>query len=227
MKKAISVLAVFMLVVMMGLTVAPTAKAALGDTLLKVGSYGPDVSDLQTKLNYVGYPVGKVDGIFGNLTRHGVVSFQAANNLAVDGIVGPLTANALNNAYAAKQRQDKVNAILATAKQYVGVRYQWGGSTPQTGFDCSGFTSYVFAQNHITLPRISRDQYTVGSPVAWTNLQPADLVFFSLAKNGIVDHVGIYLGNGQFINASSSKGVTIYSMGSFWQSVFIGGRRVL
>ncbi len=226
MKKAFSVLAVLMLAVMMGLAVAPAAKAALGDTLLKVGSYGPDVSALQAKLNYLGYPVGKADGIFGNLTRHGVVSFQAANNLAADGIVGPLTANALNKAYAAQQRQDKVNAILATAKQYIGVRYQWGGSTPQTGFDCSGFTSYVFARNGITLPRMSRDQYTVGSPVSFSNLQPGDLVFFSFAKNGVVDHDGIYLGNGQFINASSSKGVTIYTMGPYWQSIFMGGRRV-
>jgi len=102
----------------------------------------------------------------------------------------------------------------------------YGGTTP-SGFDCSGFVQYVFAKNGISLPRVSRDQYQVGTSVSFSNLQAGDLVFFSLAKNGIVDHMGISVGNGQFINASSSKGVTIYTFGSYWQSAFVGAKRVL
>jgi len=207
-------------------SIVPAAQAAMGSTLLKVGSTGADVVELQTKLNYLGFNVGNADGIFGTRTKQGVVAFQSSVGLSADGLVGPLTASALNSAYAAKVRADKVNNILATANQYLGVRYQWGGSAPATGFDCSGFTSYVFAQNGITLPRISRDQYTVGTSVSFSDLQPGDLVFFSFANNGVVDHVGIYMGNNQFINASSSKGVTVYSMGPYWQSIFMGGKRV-
>lgn len=120
----------------------------------------------------------------------------------------------------------KASAIIATAKQYIGVNYVFGGTTP-SGFDCSGFSQYVFAKNGINLPRVARDQYRVGSSVPFSNLRAGDLVFFSLGKNGNVDHMGIYVGNGQFINASSSKGVTIYSLGSYWQSAYVGAKRVL
>lgn len=212
---------------LMLLSFVPSAQAAMGDTLLRVGSRNADVVELQTKLNELGFNVGKVDGIFGPLTQQEVKAFQTAQGLTTDGIVGPITAKALNTIYAEAQRQKKVQAILTTAKQYIGVKYQWGGTSPDTGFDCSGYVSYVFAQNGITLPRISRDQYTVGAPVAFENLQPGDLVFFSFAGNGVVDHDGIYLGDGQFINASSSKGVTIYVIGPYWKSHFVGARRVL
>ena len=120
----------------------------------------------------------------------------------------------------------KASTVIATAKQYIGVNYVYGGTTP-SGFDCSGFVQYVFAKQEVSLPRVSRDQYKLGTSVSYSNLKAGDLVFFSLAKNGIVDHVGIYVGNGQFINASSSKGVTIYTLGSYWQSAFLGARRVL
>ncbi len=125
----------------------------------------------------------------------------------------------------ATSRQAKANAIISTAKQYIGVKYLWGGTTP-AGFDCSGYTRYVFAQHGIDLPRISRDQYNVGTPVAFDNLQSGDLVFFSLDNDGVIDHEGIYIGNGQFINSSSSKGVTIYTLGDYWKSRYIGAKRV-
>ncbi|AFQ43495.1 C40 family peptidase [Desulfosporosinus meridiei] len=120
----------------------------------------------------------------------------------------------------------KASAIISTGKQYLGVKYVYGGTTP-AGFDCSGFVQYVFAKHGITLPRVSRDQYKIGTSVSYSNLQPGDLVFFSLAKNGVVDHEGIYIGNGQFINAASSKGVTIYTLGTYWQSAYVGAKRVL
>lgn len=120
----------------------------------------------------------------------------------------------------------KASAIISTAKKYIGVKYVWGGTTP-SGFDCSGYTQYVFAQQGISLPRVSRDQYSVGSSVSFENLKAGDLVFFSLDEDKVIDHVGIFIGNGQFINASSSKGVTIYTLGSYWKSYYIGAKRVL
>jgi len=120
----------------------------------------------------------------------------------------------------------KASAIIATAKRYIGVNYVFGGTTP-SGFDCSGFVQYVFANNGISLPRVARDQYHEGTSVSFSNLKAGDLVFFSLGKNGDVDHMGIYVGDGQFINASSSKGVTIYTLGSYWKSAYVGAKRVL
>jgi len=213
---------------------AQTVQAAVGDTLLRFGSTGSDVVELQTELNYLGYNVGIVDGIFGSNTQAAVKDFQTAQSLSSDGIVGPITGKQLNSLYITKDgqsnntqpRQEKVNAIISTAKKYMDVPYLWGGTSPETGFDCSGYVQYVFAKNGISLPRVSRDQYTVGTPVAFNNLQLGDLVFFSIAKNGNIDHDGIYIGNGQFINSSSSKGVTIYNLGPYWKSVYVGAKRV-
>lgn len=216
-----------LLLIIFSLSLSTPVQASLGSVLLKVGSTGADVVELQTKLNNVGFNVGKVDGIFGITTKQGVINFQLAHSLVGDGIVGSMTVKSLNEAYLQKQSPKKVDSIIATAKQYLGVKYQWGGTTPQTGFDCSGYVAYVFAQNGISLPRVSRDQYTVGTKVAFADLQRGDLVFFSLDGTGIVSHVGIYLGDGQFINASSSKGVTAYVIGPYWKSVYVGARRVL
>lgn len=230
MKKLIAAIA---LGVFLMLLPVQTAQAALGDTLLKIGSTGSSVVQVQKELNYLGYNAGSADGIFGPKTLAAVKAFQSAQSLSVDGIIGPITGKKLDSLYAAKAsqlnaltRQAKADSIIATAKNYIGVRYLWGGTAPNTGFDCSGFVQYVFAQNGITLPRITREQYTVGTSVDFNNLQSGDLVFFSIAKNGVVDHDGIYIGNGQFINSSSSKGVTVYTFGPYWKSVYLGAKRV-
>ena len=118
------------------------------------------------------------------------------------------------------------DGIIATAKQYIGVPYVWGGSTPN-GFDCSGYVQYVYNRHGITLPRTSKEQYSVGSWVSKSNLQPGDLVFFNTDGNG-VSHLGIYIGDNQFIHASSSKGVTITTLSnSYWAARYYGARRVL
>lgn len=117
-------------------------------------------------------------------------------------------------------------AVIATAKKYIGVPYLWGGTTP-SGFDCSGFVQYVFKAHGISLPRVSRDQYTAGYAVSRSNLKPGDLVFFNTGGSG-VSHLGIYLGNNQFIHASTSKGVVIAQLNSsYWSGRYVGARRVI
>lgn len=138
---------------------------------------------------------------------------------------GSSTANATTSASSSGNNL-KAAAIISTAKKYIGVKYVWGGTTP-SGFDCSGYTQYVFAQQGISLPRVSRDQYARGTSVSFENLKTGDLVFFSLDGDQVIDHVGIFVGDGQFINASSSKGVTIYPMSSYWKSHYIGATRIL
>lgn len=125
----------------------------------------------------------------------------------------------------------KAAQILATANSYVGVRYTWGGNTPREGFDCSGFTKYVFAARRITLPRTSREQAAVGTKVAadFRALVPGDLMFFAEPGQAI-SHVAIYAGNGQIIHASSSVGGVGYTDlnrgGEWFVDYFVAARRV-
>ncbi len=116
--------------------------------------------------------------------------------------------------------------IISTAKQYLGVPYLWGGTTPN-GFDCSGFVQYVFAKHGISLPRTSKQQYGVGTAVSKSQLQKGDLVFFDTSGSG-VSHVGIYAGDDLFIHASTSKGVIFSSLdNTYWAPRYLGARRVL
>lgn len=102
----------------------------------------------------------------------------------------------------------KGQAIVNTAKQYLGVRYVYGGSSP-SGFDCSGLVKYVFAKNGISISRTSASQAREGRAVSFSEMQPGDLIFF--AKNGRVHHVGIYAGGGQMIHAPHTGDVVRYA----------------
>ena len=118
------------------------------------------------------------------------------------------------------------SSIVATAKKYLGYNYTYGGSSPSTGFDCSGFTSYVFKQHGISLNRTAAGQYSNGVAVSRANLQPGDLVMFG--KSGI-NHVAIYIGGGQIIHSSTpSTGVRIDSLSTgYYNNNYVGARRVL
>jgi cell wall-associated NlpC family hydrolase len=122
----------------------------------------------------------------------------------------------------------KGNAIIATAKTYMGVPYVFGGESPTTGLDCSSFTQLVMKKNGITLPRTAAEQYSTGTAVDKANLQIGDLVFFTTYKPG-ASHVGFYMGNQQFIHASSAaKQVTISSLDeSYYTEHYIGSRRYI
>ena len=107
--------------------------------------------------------------------------------------------------------------LVTYAKQFIGIRYKWGGTTTK-GFDCSGFTQYIMRHYGANIARISRDQAQGGTPVKKENLRVGDLVFFTRsASNRTINHVGIYIGSGNFIHSSSGgggKGVTISNLNS-------------
>lgn len=118
-----------------------------------------------------------------------------------------------------------LSGITRSAHRLVGVPYVFGG-TSDHGIDCSGFTMRVFALNGIRLPRTADVQYGCGSPVKNGKEEPGDLVFFETYCPG-PSHVGIYLGGGTFIHASSSRGVTVSNLSdSYFKSRYLGAKRV-
>jgi hypothetical protein len=94
-------------------------------------------------------------------------------------------------------------SLVITARDFIGVPYLWGGTSAETGFDCSGLTMTVYQLNGLDLPRHSAAQYDAGETIDRGDLQKGDLVFFALRGRGKVSHVGIYIGGGQFVHAPS------------------------
>jgi cell wall-associated NlpC family hydrolase len=123
---------------------------------------------------------------------------------------------------------NRTGATLATAaRKLVGSRYAWGGTSPATGFDCSGFVTYLTRQIGISLPRTTYEMFGTGMKIARADLQAGDLVFFTTDTNG-ASHVGIYDGNGSFIHAQSEEtGVKVTALNnSWWAPRYLGARRV-
>lgn len=116
------------------------------------------------------------------------------------------------------------SSLVENALSLVGVPYAFGG-TSRSGFDCSGYTQYVFKGSGISLPRTSSSQFNVGSSVSRTQLQSGDLVFFTTYAAG-ASHVGIYIGGGNFVHASNSGVRTTSLSDSYYASRFVGARRV-
>jgi LysM repeat protein len=119
--------------------------------------------------------------------------------------------------------------IINTGDNYLGTPYRYGSAFGNTStFDCSSFTSYVFSRHGITLPRTSSGQASAGTYVSKANLQKGDLVFYDTDFNGSINHVGIYAGNGQMLNAQS-KGVMFTDAFSryYWGARYVTARRVI
>lgn len=200
-----------------------------------------EIEVIQQSLKDQGYNV-EVDGIFGVATERAVREYQRANGLESDGVVGKetfysLTGQALPTGPVRRFGNGGFGSLTGTANsaltkqlvgianQYRGVPYVFGGNTP-SGFDCSGFTRYVYSAVGIELPRMADEQYGIGDYVSMSNLQPGDLVFFSTYAPG-VSHVGIYIGDNQFINASND-GVSVASLNSgYWAARYVGAKRVI
>lgn len=114
------------------------------------------------------------------------------------------------------------NEIINTAKSFLGTPYVWGGTSP-SGFDCSGFTQYVLAQNGKSIPRTSQEQFASGQAVDKSQLQAGDLVFYG---NGEATHVGIYEGNNKIIHSPHTGDVVKESdFSTYWTSAYLGARR--
>ena len=118
--------------------------------------------------------------------------------------------------------------ISAAAQQYVGSRYTWGGTSPLTGFDCSGLVRWVLGQFGIETGRTVWSQFPVGEPIPTDQLQAGDIVFFANTYTAGLSHVGIYVGDGRFVDAGTERtGVREASIWDpYWAPRYVGARRV-
>jgi len=211
----------------MSILVSSSVTFASGELML--GDQGTEVAEVQGQLVQRGYDV-MTDGDFGPATVEAIKSFQEENGFKADGNIDSVTFKALVGRDLPENLSHGSNyisrRIVNTSMQYIGVPYVFGGNSPRTGLDCSAYVKLVYSQVGINLPRTADAQYEVGTPVSTADLLPGDAVFFETYAPG-ASHVGIYIGDGNFIHASSSKGVTISSLGAaYYSSHYLGARRM-
>ena len=220
--------------------------------ILKLNSHGHDVIVLQQNLIRMNYDLSKVSGNYDKETQEAVKAFQKDHKIKVTGIVNRETwwaiksgkQNVIVNSQSSINEKiildnlssvpygrqflskKEVPGIIATAKDYIGVPYVFGGDTP-AGFDCSGYLEYVFATHGIRIPRTADEQYKLGKLVEPDDLEAGDLVFFTTYEPG-ASHCGIYLGNGNFIHASTSRGIRVDNLdNTYWASRYYGGKHIV
>lgn len=167
-----------------------------------------------TKVGYISESNG-----WAKVNYNGTIGYMSAN------YIGDVNSNPGAGESGTSQGAD---SVISLAKQQLGKPYVWGAEGPSS-FDCSGFTQYVFKNAAgKNLPRVSKEQSKFGQSVNKSNLQKGDLIFFDTDKDGVVNHVGIYMGNNEFIHASSGgKKVIISQLNSYYNSVYTNARRVL
>lgn len=197
----------------------PAPKA---DIRLTIGSTGPEVKKVQTKLKQLGYFThSEITGYYGSITAEAVKQFQKSAGIKATGVVDAETYERLMGQ--APQKKLDAIALVADAAELLGKPYVWGGETPQVGFDCSGLIVYLFQKQGISLPRTVATIWNAGTPVSAPSV--GDIVFFATSGSG-PSHAGIYIGNQQFIHSGSSTGVTISSLNnSYWKVRYLGAKR--
>ncbi|MCH1625497.1 LysM peptidoglycan-binding domain-containing protein [Ferdinandcohnia quinoae] len=179
------------------------------------------------------YTVRAGDSLYGIARNHNisVEQLKRINNLSSNTIFIGQTLNISGTTQEAPSQDNMIQVkreLVQDAYHYIGVPYKWGGTTP-AGFDCSGFVSFMFDQHGIDIPRVtSGDYYQMGTAVSKGNLEPGDLVFFAVNEPGKISHVGFYVGNNEFISATSSKGIAVVSLDNvYWSKYYVGAKRVV
>ena len=199
---------------------------------------GEDVDLLQQRLGELGYlPSNKATGYYGTETIEAVKKFQDRNGLGVDGKTGEMTLGVIYSAdakaspemEAAIQRKGSIDKFISVAADQMGKPYVWGASGPNS-FDCSGLVTYALRQAGTSTGRLNAAGFSQNSAwekISFDNLQRGDLIFYYNNSKTRVGHVGIVIGDGMMIDASSSNGKVVNRTydSSYWRSHFVCGRR--
>lgn len=218
------------------------------------GMHSEDVKLVQQALFYFGYYEGELDGIYGPLTKQALELAEETHNIQLTNkaIKESLTTlhdseeNKLeieleqeeiseeNNLVENKKEQieapkqvrvekSNLSGVVQTARSLLGSPYAWGGTSPN-GFDCSGFVQFVFESSGVTIPRTVSDIWNFSKLVDSPSV--GDLVFFETYQPG-PSHLGIYIGDNQFIHAGSSRGVEVSDLSTpYWNDRFLGGKKI-
>jgi peptidoglycan DL-endopeptidase LytF len=182
---------------------------------------GVNLEATQKNLQALGYyTITTMTGSNDTSMSQAIKSFQGDYGLAITGEMDEATSTSIDHAIVKK-------ALIKDTVNYMGVPYLWGGTNP-SGFDCSGFVYYMFNQHGVNMSRnTSAGLYTTGKAIARAQLQPGDLVFFDVNKTGRITHVGFYMGDNQFVSATSSKGIDAVSMdNTYWAKYYVGAKRI-
>ena len=198
---------------------ASTHTVKSGDSLGKIASqYGVSVSYLVNRNNLSNandLSVGQV------LQLKGAASSSVTPKPTTPKPTTPTTTYKPSKPSAPSTSGLSFNTLFSFAQQFSGTPYVWGGTTP-SGFDCSGFTQYVYGNSGVSLNRTAGDQMNQSTKISEGQAKPGDLVFFSYNGGSSIDHVGIYMGNGQMINAQNN-GVKIDNIhGNGWGEFLVG-----
>lgn len=172
------------------------------------------------------------DEVFNEIYRNNIKVSKIVNNVPLGRISNNSTNINYNNSInksenvLSNENSNKIDRMINLLEKQVGKKYVWGTEGPDT-FDCSGLVKYVYSEvMGITLPRISYEQAEFGKDVERENLKPGDLVFFDTMNKGRVSHVGIYIGNNEFIHAANSrKGVIKSELKGYYADKYLGAKR--
>ena len=191
------------LCVLPGISFADTYTVKPGDSLWKISrEFNTTVSNIQASNN--------LDSTFLKVGQQLIVSNNGGQSTVQSEQVS--------------RSSDRVSTVLKYASTLIGVPYAAGGMSSR-GFDCSGYVKYVYDHFGIDLPRTAAGQYNMGQKVSSAEAKPGDFVAFR--SGGHISHIGIYLGNGKFISATSSRGIAVDPVhGSYWGDKFLGFSRL-
>lgn len=199
---------------------------------LSFGEKSMDVKLVQEVLLHYDYYHGAVDSIFGPLTEQAIeeyresVTTSEADQVATKTSSEPVKTDEINETTETKKLEVVQNnaSITNHAKSFLGTPYVWGGTSPE-GFDCSGYIQYLYEEQNITIPRTVREIWNFSTPIETPSI--GDLVFFETYQAG-PSHMGIYLGNDEFIHAGTSNGVVIndYKNDEYWSTRYLGAKRI-